>query len=263
MSGPLDLWLLAADRAPANGGPIVTDVSERCAPPEEVLRYLADYLLACRVSDQLLARVTERIGWQMARDALLRQPVKSIRNGAFGEALAACYLSDLEAYEIPCPKARVQIDPNQTLPGTDLLAIRTQSGQIIEVHFTECKLRTTRHNGAALEAHGQLVNDHEDAFATIIMFTLGRLYETNHPLLDPFLDYLVKRTADDLDTYGIFLVMDEAICAADPLADVIDAAGPLSPLHIRSAQIAGLGPLIANVFDRLACFPVPDSDDAV
>jgi hypothetical protein len=263
LPNPLTSWLTASVREGIDASLTVTDVTEAAPVSDNTVGYLADRMLSARIPPELLTRVTERIGWQLVRDAYLALPRISIRNGALGETIASSYLAEVEAYEIPCEKSRVQIDVNQTLPGTDLVSVRVTEGSITEVHFLECKLRTVRLSGAALGAYAQLVADQGEQFATILMFTLIRLYETKHPLFEPFLDYLQRRSEVDIDSYGIFLVLDDAICRADPVVDVLENERSLAPLHIRSVRIASLAALIDMVYQRINASPVVDPEDVV
>jgi hypothetical protein len=143
------------------------------------------------------------------------------------------------------------------------VSVRISAGEITEAHFVECKLRTIKHSGAALSAYAQLATDQEAQFATIIMFTLARLDETNHPLFEPFLRYLERRANQELDTYGIFLAVENAICITDPAAEIAEIDRAIAPLHIRVVRISALANLITTVYERLGATPELEPDDVL
>ena len=64
----------------------------------------------------------------------------TLKRGDFGEALMYRLLEDFFDFEVPIKKLRYKITSGQSLPGADIIAIKKDNKEIIEVCFTECKL---------------------------------------------------------------------------------------------------------------------------
>src|SRR5712691_11907730 len=104
--------------------------------------------------------------------------------------LICAILEQFHGYKIPVQKLRFKITKGESLPGTDILALKTNiEGLITEVCFIESKLRTSSDNRAAIEGCNQLQGDYNSKFPDMVDFVTQRLYERQDPLFRPFLLY--------------------------------------------------------------------------
>ena len=216
------------------------------------IAYLANLLSEAKIDPDLLAEVSGLLGWRVTPGR------PSVRKGEFGEIVIAAILEEFEGYIVPVKKLRYQIDPEQTLPGNDLLCMAfADDGSLESLLFVECKLRTTRDLPAGTDAHEQLLDDRERGFADILTFIIARLYEQESPLLPLLTDYLRIRAASG-HSYGIGLVWESSqwdervlgrVAALDPLLD---------PLAITVTGVSGLTGLVDEVFDQAGVALVDD-----
>jgi hypothetical protein len=251
-------WLESQDRAP-NRAYAVTDLSERAERPAELLPYLAALLSDAKIDPSHVDRIAAALGFEDVRTRLVPGG-PAVRRGEFGETIAAAILEEIEGWRVPIPKLRYQIDPTQTQPGTDLLAVQMDGPAIVGLHFAESKLRSGADNRAAVAAHGQLAEDQKRGFADILVFVLARLLERNSELADPLERYLAGRSPGDRGTYGIFLTFDETAWGESVL-DALDAETELlDPLAVRITRLRDLRGL-ADAVCASAGIPFVDNDD--
>ncbi len=244
-------WLNHADRTEPRGF-LICDM---LAPTPLLAPQVGD--LANVVIDAISDRaVVQRLAEILGDDAAmmrLRAGRKSVARGDFGEAVAGACLEELEGWTVPVRKLRFKIDPEQTQPGSDIVAWQEQEGAIARLQFVETKLRTGSSPHVAVEAHDQLRDDVDRGFGDILEFIAERLAETQHDRYEALVDYLLRRDLDDeiLDEYGVFLVWDQATWDEVVLDNLDDADPLLEPLHVRVAQFQGLAGLVADVYDRV------------
>jgi len=251
-------WLERQHRSPDRAY-MVADLNERPERPAELLPYLANLMSQAKIDPAHVDRIAAALGWGDVR-ARLVPGRPSVRRGEFGETIAAAILEEIEGWTVPVPKLRYQIDPEQTQPGTDLLAVQLEGSAIVRLHFAESKLRGGADNRAAVDAHDQLVEDQAKGFADILVFVLARLLDRGSELADPLVAFLANRGTDARGTFGIFLTFDAAAWGETVLDQLDDEPSLLDPLTVRIAHVLDLREL-ADAACAAAGLNVVDDDD--
>jgi hypothetical protein len=230
----------------------VEDVSELHVADATDAAYLAQLLADAKIDPALLEEVEALLGWRVTPGR------PSVRKGEFGEVLSGAVMEEMHGYLVPVRKLRFQIDPEQTLPGNDLVCLKlAEDGNIESVLFVECKLRTRRDLPAGTDAHGQLVDDRDRNFADILTFIIARLYEQRSPLLPLLRDYLRDRGSEK-HSYGISLVWEHEQWDERVIDRVATLDPPLKPLTVMVTRIASLSALVDDVFERAGVSLVDD-----
>lgn len=151
---------------------VLSSVTPACGRPD-LVDGLAQLLASNKADPRVTADLLNAAGWAPAIAALRKGRV-SVRRGDFGEALAAEAAEALDEMVVPVRKLRYQIDPNQTLPGSDVVAfVLDDDGGIDDLEFIESKYRTAPHLDLAVEAHDQLAADRDGGYATTLNFRLN------------------------------------------------------------------------------------------
>ena len=251
-------WLAEEERA-AERVYSVADVTETSDRPADLLQYLAELISRAKIDPIYLDRIVAALGWDAVRARLLPGRPR-VRRGEFGEALSTAILEELEDWTVPIVKLRYQVDPEQTQPGTDLLAVSRDGPDIDDILFGESKLRGAIDNRAAVDAHDQLAEDKKKQFADILVFVLARLLEQQSDLIDPLTAYLARRDADAKGSYGIFLTFDDAAWRESVLDELDDEPDLLDPVGVRVIRLHDLREL-ADTACAAAGLDVIDDDD--
>lgn len=258
---PLRDWLGAAERDPQRSERFeTTDMREHTAPGEEMVRRLAELLIHSKTDEALLDRMAAAIGWEDASARLKHSKTSSLSRGDFGEAVTCQLLEDFDLFVVPIRKLRYQTDPDHSLGGTDIVGFRiSEQGSIDELHFVECKLRTTADNAQAVEAHKQLADDRTEGFADVVMFLAERLNELADPaLLDAYVAYLTDRAREDRGTYGIVLMYDVTAWRETVLDRLEELEVLVSPLHVRVVLIESLAALVDAAYAEIGAEAADD-----
>jgi hypothetical protein len=251
-------WLTEAERAPERSY-AVADVTETDDRPADLLPYLAELMARAKIDPIHLERMVASLGWEAVRARLVPGGSR-VRRGEFGEALSAAILEELEGWIVPIVKLRYQVDPEQTQPGTDLLALHTDGTDVDDMLFGESKLRGALDNQAAVDAHDQLAEDESKEFADILVFVMARLLEQRSDLIDPLTAYLARRDAAARGSYGIFLTFEDAAWRESVLDRLDDEPDLLDPLGVRVTRLDDLRDL-ADSACAAAGLDVVDDDD--
>ena len=203
-----------------------------------------------------LSKVCEYIGWNRTGSyfAGIAPGDMRARRGEFGEAIMYAILEDLFYFKIPIRKLRYKMSAGQSLPGTDIIAVKQKSGRIVEVSFIECKTRTYNDESAAIHAYEQLINCQLQEFPDIVRFTAERLNEKGDPLADSFFSYMIDRSAStELESFRIGLIFDSAAWGENVLrnfANGIDHS-KLKRASMDVVKISNLKNRIDDVFGNL------------
>ena len=253
-------WLHPVRRQQSNFSFEVTDVIEdtQARSPTE----LADVLRESYIGNEYLAGLAGRYGYDAVRDRFLAsvdgaRPV--VKRGDFGEAVTTEYLRSVEGYCIPVIKLRYKIIANQTLPGTDCLALKLDDGALVEVAFVESKFRASLDMAVAVKAAKQLKQDADQTYPEILMFVARQLREASNPLAGPFESYFFGPGVE-LDKYVIMVIHENSIWNEGILANLEDEEIELEPLHTYIARVAGLIELTDTAFSQLGVEVVEDDD---
>lgn len=262
----LSAWLSELKRTPNTYARFtVYDAEEIGQPSEEVIKYLISMLSASLLSPSLLTRVTKQLGWQDVQARILSKYAGTsllVRHGDFGETLFVRMLEQFHGYHIPIMKLRYKVTPNQTLTGTDALALKIDtSGNVEEVCFIESKVRTGYDRAVAVEGRSQLTKDYNEVLPSILIFTSQRLQDLQNPLLDPFLSYLRSREdTREIDTFRLALCWDKDACRETSLQDLDSTDTEVSPLTVHMIRIHELRSLIAEVYNGLGIMGIEEDD---
>ena len=241
-------WLNPAPRPASSFSFEVTDLKETSAVPSST--ELADLLVESYWGKAYFADLANRYGFGAVRDKFLGARASSrptVRRGDFGEAVTVEYLKEVNGYCVPVPKLRYKISANQTLPGTDCIALRISNDELVEVVYVESKLRTSPDSSVAITGTRQLKEDADSANSVTLTFMARRLQETNHSLTNLFVDYLFERNTS-LDKYLLVLICEDAIWSEHVLGNLEDEEIDLEPLHVYVARVMGLKNLSDKAF---------------
>ncbi len=217
---------------------------------ETLVGTLADVLTQAKSDPEVTADLLEAVGWTTAV-ADLRQGRPTVRRGDFAEALAAEACQELDGSLVPIRKLRYQIDPNQTLPGEDVIAFVTDESDTIKaLEFVEVKYRARPSANIAVAAHKQLTDARKSAYATTINFVAHRLKESDPVLYKTFMAFLGEReTWDDRHTVVLSL---EASNWSDTIAvNLDDLDEHLPKLKFRIFPFENSVTLIDEIYDKV------------
>jgi hypothetical protein len=231
---------------------VTSDFAPRLPLDEPQLDELANLVIDSIADRAVVQRMAELLGDDAAL-ARLAAGRTSVVRGDFGEVFAAACVEILEGWRVPVRKLRFKIDPEQTQPGTDIVAIRMNGDEVDALEFIESKLRTGAGLHVAVEAHEQLRADLEKGFGDILEFTAERLAESQPATYEALLRYLERRDLDEEspDQFGIVLVWDRRMWDERVLDNLEDADPLVQPLHVRAAQFEELAYLVASVYARV------------
>jgi hypothetical protein len=261
----LSEWLNWRERNPCPYSQFqVTDVEERHQPPQKVRTYLVDLLQAARFEPHFLHDMAQSLGWEGVK-RLVEQSVPRVSNakrGEFGEVLTAEMLSNFHGYKIPIFKLRFKMTANQTLPTTDILALKIDAhGAIIEVCFIESKLRTSAAPMVAVDGCKQLEKDYESRLPDILTFIAARLHERNDPVYEAFKAYMrTRQDTTEQDTFRLSLCWEASAWRESALENLQEASVDLPRLTVHVIRITHLRQLTDDLFAGIGVVEVSDDD---
>ena len=248
-------WLVSEARHSVEGRTYsVLDVTELCAPSNEIAERMSAVVRNARYSHEFLEDAAEVLGWSRVREMIQdRLPtVISMKRGTFGEVLTSQILKEFHEYLIPIEKLRYVITRNQSLTGTDLIAFKlADNGSLRETCFIEVKLRTRLDAETAREAYAQLKADYEQEFPATLQFIAERLREQNHAMYQPVMDWLCDRRTEGVEeSFRLFLVWDDDVWDDRVLEKLDDDGVDLVPLTMHVVRIGSLAKIVESVFSR-------------
>lgn len=237
----------------------LSSVTEIAAEREDLVDALATWVADNKTDPAVTADLLEAAGWAVAGAAVAPGRI-SVKRGDFGEVLAAEAIKAFDGLVIPISKLRYQIDPNQTLPGADIVGFDLDDdGDVNGLHFSESKYRTVPPKAIIVEAIEQLADDRQRQFATTIHFLANRLRETNLDLYERFVSYLKKRD-DRTDSYSVCLTCDDEKLTNDLIDEVDDLPEVLQPMMLRVVPLHAAVDLIDAVCAKLT-YDLDPADD--
>ena len=242
------------------------DVDEHQTLTPDMELYLENLLLEARLNTDMLRDAAKILGWTRTQELLVSptQPCgHNKRAGDFGEVLTNALLAEMYGYTIPVQKIRFGVSDEQSLSGTDTIAIRKTDGAISEVCYVESKLRTKNDNFsslAALQGYQQLKTDYSDKVPDMISFMLARLYDKNDPLFYDFLNYINKRQdLTSIDRFRIGLVWEYGTWKESILELLEEEADGTTPkLSVHRVRIHGLSSIVKKLYDNLGVDVIHD-----
>lgn len=206
-------WLKATERKPSPSSRFrVFDIMEQKAKTEDVKKILGSTFLKHTVNISLIQKAAKNLGWEKAYK-YFGQPAQpttfNMKKGRFGEIILAIILEELFDYVIPIHKLKYAFTSDQSLPTTDLLAIKKNGDDILEMCFIESKVRTTKDTSALSLAYNQLMEDQTNDLPDILRFIMNHLDKQGNPLVDSFLVYCSDINSSTKDTFRIGAVFDK------------------------------------------------------
>jgi hypothetical protein len=238
------------------------DCKEIHSDADSLAKNLATRIMTTKSSRSYLEKYGEQFDWGFLSQRLAAGR-QTLRRGDFGEVVAAGWLEDFSSYQIPIKKLRLQINPGQSLPGTDAIAFELASNRVVSAHFLESKLRTTKAFLAEVgeQAYEQLVRDRENWFIDILQFVHERMFEVQHPLLDAVSTFLSERGSSEEDGHHIVLIVESELWDEVVLDRLDVAAGSLPKCTVHLLQVKGLANLVDQTFSSIGAELVTDMDD--
>ena len=251
-------WLKPVPRPSNEFSFSVTDLEETSSVPAP--KDLAEVLRDSYFEKEFLIEVAERYGFEKVQDKLLKAragTISTVKKGDFGEAITAEYLTRVECFQIPVMKLRYKISANQTLPGTDCLALKVSGGKLVEVGYVESKYRASVDLSVAIDGVKQLAKDAAKDVPEILVFVASQLRESNNALYALFETYLFDRNSD-LDAYILMILHESTKWNELVLVNLEDEQLELEPLQVYVAKISDLNRLADDTFSALGAGEIED-----
>jgi len=251
-------WLEVNDKMPTSYSNFKTidvdEISNNCS--EDILYYISDLFGTHIFRKEFLKEINDILKWEKVQEYIdissILPTQSNIKKGDFGEILFSSILEEFHDYIIPVTKIQYKIIPNQSLPRTDILALRIKDNLINEVCYVESKLRTTNDTYAAVEAHDQLKEDYNTKMPEILIFVLRILSYKNSPLLPKFKIYMQDRKDNkNYDTFRISLCWEKSKWSDTVLKNLDDNGVKLSKLHVHVIKINNLSNLVDKIYGLL------------
>ena len=206
-------WLTFKQRESKSGLTFdVIDYDEKSAENSKIINEdFKNILIQNTLDYDILKQLAESLGWEKTKQEFILKTIpkkKNMKKGRFGEILSSSILEEFHNYSIPIHKLQYVISTDQSLPGTDLIAIKKNDSEILEMCFVEAKVRTGYDINAISEAFEQLENDIHDGIPTMLRFVMARLAEKKDPILQLMINYHLSRRIDR-DTFRIVGLYDK------------------------------------------------------
>jgi len=241
------------------------EIDEKVQVDQRIKSYVIELLKDARFDLKIFQTLASRLGWTEAAKLLsnILPKTQKMRKGFFGEVLACAVLVEFFGYVIPVKKWRYAISSDQSLPGTDAIAIEKQGGAISEICFVESKTRTTSDTSASIDGYKQLKEDYSQKIPDMVFFVLSRLKETKDPLLDDFANYAYdRRDLPDMETFCLSLTWDFDAWTETILSNLEEETGDTSfpRLRVKRIRIKNLTNHIKELFEAIGVEVLSDDD---
>src|SRR5581483_9440977 len=256
-------WIEGVERTPAISAHFTTvDGTELIAHTDALIDDLARRVMEAKSSRAYLETYAHRLEWPFLGQRLGAGPQR-VRRGDFGEVVAAGWLQDFAGLAVPVKKLRLQVNPGQTLPGTDVVAFRVVDGVVERAHFLESKLRTTAAflTDVGTQAYGQLLSDRAEWFLEILQFVHERLFDTNNPLAEPVTIYLEGRDDPGDDAHEIVLLVETTVWDEEILVNLDAEAGDLPACTVHALLCDDLAVLVDSTFAAIGVEVIAEMTD--
>lgn len=258
----IDEWLNPVRRNPSGFAFEVTELQENLGSVPTHAQ-LAGLMSEAYWGMEYLADLAGRYGLEPVRQRFLQARAGTqmkVRRGDFGEAVAAQYLKEVEQYHIPVPKLRFKMAANQTLPGTDCVALKLDNARLVEVCYVESKVRTSLDLSVAVAGAGQLRQDANTSVPESLTFIARHMSAANHPLAELVEEYIFSRDIE-LDTFKLLVFHERDLWSERILQNLEDEEIAPEPLGVYVARITNLAELSDTAFRELGANEVSENDD--
>jgi hypothetical protein len=252
----LNDWLSCQKRDPCPYSKFNVIDLEEIYYSEEIENYLTEIIYDQIFDIKLLKHLAEELGWDRVKDEFISPSIppegSTIKKGDFGEILFSGILEEFQGYSIPFYKVHYKFIAEQSLPRTDILALKIEDDKVIEVCFIESKLRMSKDVYAAKKGSEQLYADYNIKLPDILKFTVKILNDKKSELLNPFIKYLLDRKINtNLDNFRLSLCWEKKLWDEKALKTLESHEIQLSKLNVHVICIDDLDIVINNVFSEL------------
>jgi len=249
-------WLKSVyGRKPAYSKFSTIEINEEVKVNDQIRLFLKKLVIDALFDLQLLEDAAESLGWTRIKEMVRNKAAKGFRlqRGDFGEIITNAILEEIFGYLIPIPKLRYRIDSDQSLPGTDSIAVKWDGTSITEVCYVETKTRSSSNSVVAVEGYKQLVSDFGKPSCEMTEFVLARLRDTNNKLFAPFLTYMKDRRQNtDLESLSLGLVWEVKTWSERCLLNLENTMNSSVPkLVVLLVRLAGLKELVKVTYDAI------------
>ena len=235
---------------------VINYISESTVPTDTIKSGLASMMMSAWLDPEIITNICDDIGWTETKKFLsgVVPSSKTAKRGEFGEALTYELLENMLGFMVPVRKLRYKVTGGQSLPGTDILAVKLDGDSISEVCFIECKLRTALDNQAALDAYNQLLGIHTKKYPDIVRFTANRLKESKNRLFESFMKYMLRHSGSaQIETFRVTLIYDRSVWNIKVIERLIDNSEKnwLGNTYVDVVSIDDLKDLVDSVFGSI------------
>ena len=251
----LDEWLEYSERQENSFNFRIIDLSEK----EErnltkVNEIFSDIFVDNVVDHEFAKKISLKIGWSKFYEKFISPKLPrtpNMKKGKFGEILEGAILEEFFNFEIPIKKWKYGITADQSLPSTDIVAVKIDDSKIIEMCFVESKVRTKKDNRSVVEAYEQLMNEQKKEMPEMVDFIMKRLDEKNHPLSNAFIDYCLVNDNRN-DSYRICAIYDNSKWDERSLKNLNESVSNLtSNLTVDVIRIETLDHVIKTSYNKM------------
>ena len=248
----LDEWLEHSQRPPNSLNFNVVEINEKDGRNlKKVNEIFKNIFLDNTISYDLIEKISKKIGWndtfvKFISPRLPKQ--KDMKKGKFGEMLEGTILEEFFDFVIPIKKWRYAITSDQSLPSTDIVAIKSDESKITEMCFVESKVTGTDDKKLVTVAYEQLMSEQTKGFPQILSFIIARLVENKDPLSERFIDYCLEKDRNN-DSYRVCTVYDKQKWADKSLENLNEVVTRSTPnLTVDVIRIESLDDVIKEVY---------------
>ena len=253
-------WLSSSPRGDNPHSFMVVDIFDtNTVDMDHLVDYLSDRLVGGLVEPERLEQILQKAGLDKLLDQLRSRVVVRkfpVLVGDFGEILLAEILKELDGYTIPIAKLRFREKRNWPMRLTDVLAIKHDGQQLIELCLCEVKTRTAwnkKCEQVGLDAYKELENEAAQRIPEIVDFVVDKLrLMQNYDLADVIDTFLLS---DDPAAFPrtciVALLFDSDIWNETVLTNIVSAPVKLDHFSTKVVRISQLRKLIDSSYSRV------------
>ena len=166
------------------------------------VEFLSTLIRENTVDEEFLKYMQKKLKWDWgkiyATFVIESQPNHdNLKKGKFGEIFHGQILEEFYNYVIPIKKLQYQFTKDQSLTGTDMIAIKIKEEKITEICYVETKLRTSNDYSAISEAYKEIIQSKSSSMNSLLKFILKELYKTNKMLHSQLTEFISEMMHDD------------------------------------------------------------------
>jgi len=244
-------------------------ITENQSPPDDnLIKYLQEkILLSYRTLDFYKFHLGETVTEDEIRSYLKEQVIpknenqfdRNVRQGDWGEVLAALIVSKFQDLEVPINKLQWKFNKDKAVFGTDLLAFN-KGDKIEDIYYYEIKTRLNPNNKEtkngeshyiAVWAYRSLEKDEQSPTESIADF-LERLYfeKEEYDTASKFKD-IVKNPQNYNRKFELFLIIEKSKFIDEILQELNDLPPKLNPLNVTIVFIDNLGDFVKKTWQDI------------